>query len=389
MLEYNTTQKSILAGSHGLAPEACKKSDLDFETICSHGFQAFDEKTGAIGTPIIQTATFRHPSLGESTGFDYSRGPQPTRLELEKTVALLEHAEYALAFSSGMAAIACFLKKFRTGDEIVVSDDLYGGTWRIFKLYEENYGLKVIYVDTSDFENNKSFVTENTKLVYLETPSNPMMKISDIKKWADLIHSFGGILAVDNTFLTPYYQKPIDDGADFVIHSASKYLEGHNDTVAGLLVYNKKENDEYFRMAQMAEGACLGPFDSWLVLRGIKTLSVRMDKTTENAKKIVEFLSSNKNIEKVFYAGLGGMISFYVKDAKKVPDILKNLKVIIFAESLGGVQSLMTYPETQTHNAIPVEIRNKVGVNDKLLRLSVGIESSEDLIKDLKQSLEA
>lgn len=389
MLEYNTTQKSILAGSHGLAPEACKKSDLDFETICSHGFQAFDEKTGAIGTPIIQTATFRHPSLGESTGFDYSRGPQPTRLELEKTVALLEHAEYALAFSSGMAAIACFLKKFRTGDEIVVSDDLYGGTWRIFKLYEENYGLKVIYVDTSDFENNKSFVTENTKLVYLETPSNPMMKISDIKKWADLIHSFGGILAVDNTFLTPYYQKPIDDGADFVIHSASKYLEGHNDTVAGLLVYNKKENDEYFRMAQMAEGACLGPFDSWLVLRGIKTLSVRMDKTTENAKKIVEFLSSNKNIEKVFYAGLGGMISFYVKDAKKVPDILKNLKVIIFAESLGGVQSLMTYPETQTHNAIPVEIRNKVGVNDRLLRLSVGIESSEDLIKDLKQSLEA
>lgn len=389
MLEYNTTQKSILAGSHGLAPEAYKKSDLDFETICSHGFQAFDEKTGAIGTPIIQTATFRHPSLGESTGFDYSRGPQPTRLELEKTVALLEHAEYALAFSSGMAAIACFLKKFRTGDEIVVSDDLYGGTWRIFKLYEENYGLKVIYVDTSDFENNKSFVTENTKLVYLETPSNPIMKISDIKKWADLIHSFGGILAVDNTFLTPYYQKPIDDGADFVIHSASKYLEGHNDTVAGLLVYNKKENDEYFRMAQMAEGACLGPFDSWLVLRGIKTLSVRMDKTTENAKKIVEFLSSNKNIEKVFYAGLGGMISFYVKDAKKVPDILKNLKVIIFAESLGGVQSLMTYPETQTHNAIPVEIRNKVGVNDKLLRLSVGIESSEDLIKDLKQSLEA
>lgn len=389
MAEINNSKTSILAGSHGLAPEACKKSDFGFETVCSHGFQAFDPQTGAIGTPIIQTATFRHPTLGESTGFDYSRGPQPTRLELEKTVALLERAEYALAFSSGMAAIACFLKKFRSGDEIVVSDDLYGGTWRIFKLYEENYGLKVVYVDTSDFENSKSSVNENTKLVYLETPSNPMMKISDIKKWADLIHSFGGILAVDNTFLTPYYQKPIESGADFVIHSASKYLEGHNDTVAGLLVYNGKENDEFFRMAQMAEGACLGSFDSWLVLRGIKTLPVRMDRTTENARKIVEALSSNPNVDKVFYPGVGGMISFYVKSAEKVPLILKNLKVIMFAESLGGVQSLMTYPETQTHNAIPVEIRNKVGVNDKLLRLSVGIESAEDLIKDLKQALEA
>lgn len=385
-MNYSESTNKSIPGSHGVSPEACKRTELGFSTFCSHGFTRFDKNTGAVSTPIIQSATFAHPSFGESTGFDYARGTQPTRLELEKTMATLEHAEYALAFSSGMAAISCWLKKFAAGAHIVVSEDLYGGTWRMFKMYEA-YGLSFTYVDTADKEALKKAITPKTNAIFLETPSNPMMRISDIRFAADLIHSIGGVLVVDNTFLTPYFQNPIDEGADFVIHSATKYLGGHNDTVAGILCYNGQENDEFFRPAQMAEGACLSPFDSWLILRGIKTLPLRMKQSDSNAKKIVEFLKTNPNVEKVFYAGRGAMISFYVKDQEKVISILDKLKVIMFAESLGGVQTLMTYPQTQTHTAIPEEMRNAVGVNERLLRLSVGIEDAEDLIKDLEQAL--
>lgn len=385
-MNYSSSTNKSIPGSHGAEIEACKRSELGFSTLCSHGFTRFDKTYGAVSTPIVQSSTFAHPSFGESTGFDYARGPQPTRLELEKTMATLEHAEYALAFSSGMAAISCWLKKFAAGAHIVVSEDLYGGTWRMFKMYE-SYGLTFSYVDTSDKDALKNAVTKNTNAIFLETPSNPMMRISDIRFAADLIHSVGGVLAVDNTFLTPYFQNPLDKGADFVIHSASKYLGGHNDTVAGILCYNKKENDDFFRPAQMAEGACLSPFDSWLILRGIKTLPLRMKQSDSNAKKIVEFLENHSEVEKVFYAGRGAMISFYVKNAEKVISILDKVKVIMFAESLGGVQTLLTYPQTQTHTAIPEDMRNRVGVNEKLLRMSVGIEDVEDLIEDLEQAL--
>ncbi len=400
--DFSSTTNSSIPGSHGISPSPCSVSPFAFETLCSHGHASVDKYTGAIGTPIVQAATFAHPSLGQSTGFDYARGPHPTRLELEMTVAQLEKGEFSLAFSSGMAAISCWLKRFSSGAKIVVSEDLYGGTWRVFSMYE-SYGIKAIYVDTSKLDEVKKALEGGADALFIETPSNPMMRISDIEACASLIHGVGGVLVVDNTFLTPYLQNPLELGADFVIHSATKYLGGHNDAVAGMLVYNGKENDEFFRAAQMAEGACLSPFDSFLILRGIKTLALRMKKAEENAKKIADFLCSSEAVEKVFYPGFsdspgfsvnakqargsGAMISFRVKNAHKIPDILSSLNLILFAESLGGVQSLITYPETQTHVAIPVEMRERVGVDKNLLRMSVGIEDCDDLIKDLSSAL--
>ena len=394
----------IEIGSHGTAPAPCTRSVFSPETFCVRGFTPFFSDTGAISTPIVLSSTFHHPSLGESTGFDYSRGLNPTRLELERTVATMEHAKYALAFSSGMAAISCLVKHFDVGDEIIVSNDLYGGTWRIFAMYEK-YGLHFHYVDTSDISLIQAALTEKTRALFVETPSNPMMKITDLAACAALIHAHrkDGLLIVGNTFLSPYLQNPIDFGADIIVHSGTKYLSGHHDVIAGLLVYNRKEEDDFFRLTQMSEGASLSPFDSWLVLRGIKTLPVRIDRANENAKKLADFLRAEPFVEHVYFAGFadapghevfkkqsrgtGSMISFTVRDARAIPVILKSL--ILFAESLGGVQSLMTYPATQTHAAIPQALREAVGVTDRLLRLSVGIESADELIADLRQALEA
>lgn len=394
---------AITLGSHGPAPEPAKKMTVSPETFCVSGYTPFDERTGAVSQPIVLSSTFHHPSLGISTGFDYSRGLNPTRLELERTVATLEHAEYALAFSSGMAAISCLAKIFAPGDHVIVSSDLYGGTWRIFNVYEQ-YGVHFTYIDTSDFALVKQTLTERTRAIFIETPSNPMMTVTDIQACADLIHAHraDGVCIVDNTFLTPYFQNPIDFGADYVIHSGTKYLGGHHDLLAGFLVYSGKKNDEFFRVAQMTEGASLAPFDAWLCLRGIKTLPLRMRASDQNAQKVAAYLRTVPQVEKVFYPGFsdapghdlckkqargfGGMISFYVKDEAFVPVILEHLRLIMFAESLGGVESLMTYPVTQTHNAIPVAMRESVGVNSRLLRLSVGVESADDLIADLKQA---
>lgn len=397
--DYSSSTNKAIPGSHGVSPEPCPRAALGFSTLCAHGFTRFDGSTGAVAVPIVQSATFAHPSFGESTGFDYARGLHPTRLELERTVAAMERCDYALAFSSGMAAVSCFLKRFSPGDEIVVCEDLYGGTWRMFKMYED-YGIKFTYVDTSKFDLLEKSVTEGTKVLFVETPSNPMMRVTDIRRCADLIHSVGGVLAVDNTFLTPFLQNPMDFGADFVIHSATKYLGGHNDAVAGILCYNGAENDEFFRAAQMAEGACLSAFDSFLILRGIKTLPLRMGRSEENARRLAEFLRQSPKVEKVYYAGFpdspnfdvsrrqsrgfGAMISFRVGSGDAAVRILDSLRVIMFAESLGGVQTLMTYPVTQTHAAIPEEIRASLGVDERLLRLSVGIEDAEDLLADLE-----
>ncbi|MDR0786175.1 MAG: PLP-dependent aspartate aminotransferase family protein [Treponema sp.] len=369
------------------------------DTILVHGATPFDAATGAVSVPIYQSATFRHPALGASTGFDYSRVDNPTRSELEKTVALLEGGKYGLAFASGMGAISALIKLFRPGDHIVVSEDLYGGTFRLFNEFYAHYGFLFSWVDTSDFSRVTAALRPETKAIFIETPSNPMMKVSDIRLCADLIHQRGGYLLVDNTFLSPYFQNPLAFGADFVVHSGTKYLAGHNDTVAGIIVHSCDAYDEPLRSIQRSEGATLSPFDAWLVIRGIKTLGVRMERQSANARRIAYYLKENPRVEKVFYTGFedhpqyalslaqarghSGMVSFYLKDKADVPVILRNVKVFLFAESLGGVESLVTYPWEQTHNAIPESMRAAAGVTDRLVRLSIGIEDVDDLISDL------
>jgi cystathionine gamma-synthase len=370
------------------------------DTILVHGAQSFDPITGAVSVPIYQSATFRHPALGASTGFDYSRADNPTRAELEKTVALLERGKYGLAFASGMGAISALIKLFRPGDHIIVSEDLYGGTFRLFNEFYARYGFLFSWVDTSDFSRVTAALRPETKAVFIETPSNPMMKVTDIRLCAELIHGRGGYLLVDNTFLSPYFQNPLELGADFVIHSGTKYLAGHNDTIAGLIVHSCDEQAEPLRNVQMSEGATLSPFDAWLVMRGLKTLGVRMARQSVGARSVAHYLKGEPRVEKVFYTGFedhpqyalsqaqarghSGMVSFYLKDKADVRLILKSVKTILFAESLGGVESLITYPWEQTHNAIPEEMRAAAGVNDRLMRLSIGLEDVGDLIADLE-----
>lgn len=375
------------------------------QTLAVHGSTPFDPVTGAVSTPIYQSSTFRHPALFESTGFDYSRGLNPTRLELENTIALLEGASWGLAFSSGMGAVSALIKLFHPGDHLIVSADLYGGTWRLFNDYYARYGISFSWVDTSNPDAVRSALRKNTRCIFVETPSNPMMKVTDIAIMAEIIHGHagGGLLAVDNTFLTPYYQQPLALGADCVLHSGTKYLGGHNDTLCGFLVHSRNDLVEPLRTIQMSEGASLSPFDAWLVLRGIKTLAIRMDRHSANARIIADWLRAHPLVESVFYAGFpdhpqyelscrqcsgfGGMISFYLKDAATAPRLLKQVSLILFAESLGGVESLITYPIEQTHKAIPEDLRSASGVNDRLMRLSVGIEHVQDLIADLEQAL--
>jgi cystathionine gamma-synthase len=382
---------------------------MNSDTLCIHGAQSFDPVTGAISVPIYQTAAYRHPALGESTGFDYSRSENPTRRVLENTIALLEHGKYGLAFATGMGAISALIKLFppklkkSEKTHIIVSEDLYGGTYRLFNTFYANYGFEFSWVDTSDFGKIEAAFRPHTKAVFIETPSNPMMKVTDVRRCADFIHSRNGFLIVDNTFLTPYFQNPLDLGADFVIHSGTKYLSGHNDTLSGFLIHSNEAFAEQLLDIQRSEGASLAPFDAWLALRGIKTLAVRMEKHQSNGKIIADWLNSHSKIEKVFYTGFAdhpqyalsqkqarghnGMISFYLKDPSSIPAILKKVRLIMFAESLGGVESLITYPLVQTHSAIPESMRLSAGVNDKLIRLSIGIENPADIIADLENAL--
>jgi cystathionine gamma-synthase len=383
-----------------MLPDGCC---IDTDVV--HGFRGHDEHTGAVSFPIYQSATFRHPALYESTGYDYCRSQNPTREELENTIAKLEGGKAGFAFASGMAAIASILSIFSPGDHILVSDDLYGGTYRLFEDVYKKYNIEVTYADTTDLNAVSENMRNNTKAVFIETPSNPMMKVTDIEKTAALAKSKGALTIVDNTFLSPYYQRPLLLGADLVVHSGTKYLGGHNDTLAGLIAIKDEKLAEELKFLQNSVGGVLAPLDSWLILRGIKTLAVRMDKQQQNAIKIAQWLKTREEVEKVYYVGLpehegyevskrqttgfGSMISFTVKSTERVKDILRNVKVVTFAESLGGVESLITYPHVQTHAAIPQDIRQRLGVTDKLLRLSVGIENAEDIIKDLEQALEA
>lgn len=377
--------------------------EKSFETIAVSGASGGDEKTGAISYPIYQAATFKHNGLNNSTGYDYARAQNPTREEAEKTLAVLEGGREALGFSSGIAAITACIHLFKSGDHIILSDDLYGGTYRLFGDVYKDFGISATFVDTTNTDNILKALKENTRAVFIETPSNPMMKVTDIKAVAEITRENGLLLLVDNTFLTPYYQRPLELGADLVIHSGTKFIGGHHDLLAGFIVAKDEEIIQKLRRIHMSTGATLSPFDSWLVLRGIKTLHIRLDRSQENTLKIAKYLQDNPNIEKVYYVGLedfdgyklnkkqstgfGATLSFRVKNKELIPKILNNVKVIRFAESLGGVETLITYPITQTHSEIPEDIKKRLGVDEYLLRLSVGIENLEDLINDLNNAI--
>ncbi|MGK9253313.1 aminotransferase class I/II-fold pyridoxal phosphate-dependent enzyme [Paenibacillus humicus] len=361
--------------------------------------------TGSISYPIYQATAYRHPRLGQSTGFDYARTKSPTRSVLEEAAAELESGDAAFACSSGMAALQTIFAMFSQGDHLIVSLDLYGGTYRLLERIMSRFGVATSYIDTNDIEGMEKLRRPETKAVLIETPTNPLMMVTDIKAVCGWAKDKGLLTIVDNTLLTPFFQRPLEFGADIVIHSATKYLGGHNDVLAGLIVTKGEELSKEMGILHNSIGAVLGPQDSWLLMRGMKTLALRMERHQYNATRLAEYLQGHPAVAEVFYPGLKdhpgheiqnrqssgntGIFSFKVKDARYVEPILRHIRLIAFAESLGGVESLMTYPAVQTHADIPEEIRRAVGVDDRLLRFSVGIEHADDLIDDLGQALEA
>ena len=356
------------------------------DTILAQAGNHHDPQTGALVSPLHFSTTYQHPEFGKSTGYDYTRTKNPTRANLEESLAAIESGKFALATSSGMAAVVLALEIFPVGTKVVASRDLYGGSFRWFDEQEAQGRFSFTY--TNNEAEMINAITDDTDLVYIETPTNPLMIEVDIKKIAQLAHAHGAKVIVDNTFYTPIYQRPLELGADLVIHSATKYLAGHNDVLAGAVIVSDQTLYEKLLHNLNTTGATLSPFDSYLVLRGLKTLSIRMERATANAQKIAAALTKNPHIKDVIYTGKGGMISIKVADQSKIPDILNSLKVITFAESLGGVESLITYPATQTHHDIPAEIRASYGLTDDLLRLSIGIEDITDLLFDLEQALD-
>jgi cystathionine gamma-synthase len=361
--------------------------------------------TGAVSFPIYQSTAFRHPRLGQSTGFDYARTKSPTRTVLEQAIADLESGDAGFASSSGMASLQTIFAVFSQGDHLLVSLDLYGGTYRLLEKVMSRFGVTASYVDTNDLDGLESKRQANTKAVLIETPTNPLMMITDIAKVCTWAKQHSLITIVDNTLLTPFFQRPLELGADIIIHSATKYLGGHNDVLAGLIVTKGKELSEQIAFLHNTMGAVLGPQDSWLMMRGMKTLALRMERHQFNATRMATFLASHPMVEQVYYPGLEshpnyetqqrqssgntGILSFKMKDARTIEPILRSIRLVAFAESLGGVESLMTYPAVQTHADIPEEIRRQVGVDDRLLRFSVGIEHIDDIIADITNAFEA
>jgi len=378
---------------------------MKFNTKTIHGGQSLDTSYNAVMPPIYQTSTYAQSSPGNHKGYEYSRTHNPTRNALEKSFASIENANYGLAFASGLAAIDAIIKLLKPGDEVISTNDLYGGTYRLFTKIFSIYGIKFHFVGMHDLISIEKLINQNTRLIWTETPTNPMLNIIDIAGLSTIAKKHNILLAVDNTFATPYLQRPIDLGADIVMHSATKYLGGHSDVVLGAIMLNDKELADKLYFIQNASGAICGPQDSFLVLRGIKTLHVRMQRHCENTKKIANFLNSNAKVEHVYWPGFdfhenhdiankqmddyGGMLSFIVKgnNTKDAVRILERLKIFTLAESLGGVESLCGHPASMTHASIPKEEREKSGLSDSLIRLSVGIEDSEDLIQDLSQAI--
>ncbi len=376
---------------------------LNKNSLLIHGGIERDEVTGAVNIPIYQTSTYKHDGLGEHRGWEYSRTGNPTRAALEKLIADLEHGEYGLAFASGLAAINTVLSLFKSGDKLIVSDNIYGGTFRILDNVFKNFNITYEIVDTSNVAKIEEAIDDTVKAIYVESPANPLLTITDIASVASVAHKHNKLLIVDNTFLTPYLQRPLTLGADIVIHSGTKYLGGHSDTVSGMVVVNDKELADRLYYLQNAIGGVLAPLDSFLIIRGIKTLGVRMDRHVANADKIARWLDSSEYVSKVYYPGLesdpgyevqkkqadgaGAMISFVLNDEYDYKKFFKELKLITLAESLGGVESLVCHPASMTHAAIPKEIRDEVGIVDELIRFSVGIEDVDDLISDLEQAI--
>lgn len=379
---------------------------MKFNTKVIHGGQHHDPSTGAVMPPIYHTSTFAQTSPGVHSGYEYSRADNPTRTALEHALESIENGARGLAFSSGLAAIDCVMKLLKPNDEVIAMDDLYGGTYRLFTRFYQDLGIKFHFINMNDLELFQSKINENTKLVWIETPTNPLMKLADIKAIAQITKKHQILFAVDNTFATPYLQKPLDLGADIVMHSATKYLGGHSDVIAGALVIKDEQLGQQLHFTQFATGATLGPQESFLVLRGIKTLHLRVERHCYNGQKVAEYLEQHPLIDKVLYPGLpshpqhdlakkqmtkgsGGMVSFTFKSGAKADAIrfLEKLKVFTLAESLGGVESLANHPAMMTHASIPAEKRAEIGVTDDMVRLSVGVEDIDDLIADIEQAL--
>lgn len=373
------------------------------ETGLIHGGIYGDQYTGAVNVPIYQTSTYEQQGLGQNKGWEYSRTGNPTRAALEALIAELEGGSHGFAFASGMAALTAVLSLFKSGDKIIISSNVYGGTFRVLDKIFKNFNISYSIEDTTDLEGLDKKITDDVKAILVETPANPLLTITDLEGIAKIAKKHGILSIVDNTFMTPYLQRPIEQGIDIVVHSATKYLGGHSDVVAGLAVVHNKELAERLAFIQNATGGVLGPFDSFLLIRGIKTLGVRLDRHTENALKIAKWLTGQSAVKKVYYPGLessqgyeinkkqakngGAMISFELKENYDHKTYFSSLGLISLAESLGGVESLACHPASMTHASIPREIREKVGITDGLIRLSVGIEGAEDLIADLQQAI--
>jgi cystathionine gamma-lyase/cystathionine beta-lyase/cystathionine gamma-lyase/homocysteine desulfhydrase len=380
------------------------RENARFSTLCIHAGQEPDPSTGAIITPIYQTSTYVQEALGVHKGYEYARTQNPTRSALEANIAAIEGGKAGFAFASGMAAEGAVMTLLESGDHVVVTDNTYGGTYRLFERVLRKYQLDFTYVDTSDVALIERAITPQTKLLFLETPTNPVLRLTDLKAACDVAHQRGVVVAVDNTFASPYVQRPIQFGADLVIHSTTKFLNGHSDSVGGVVVATRDDHIEWLRFVQNAEGAILGPMDAWLVLRGTKTLPIRMERHNSNAMVLAQFLVSHPKVGRVHYPGLpdhpqhalakkqmcgfGGLISFELGSLERARTLLNSVRLMALAESLGGVETLISHPATMTHASVPPERRQQIGITDDLVRVSVGIEDIADLTEDLSQALD-
>jgi cystathionine beta-lyase/cystathionine gamma-synthase len=374
-----------------------------FATVCIHAGQVPDPSTGAIITPIYQTSTYVQDGLGQHKGFEYGRTHNPTRMALEANVAAIEHGTAGFAFASGMAAIDTVLTRLQSGDHVVVSDNTYGGTYRLFERVRRKFGLDFTYVDTSDLDAIAPAFTAQTKYLFVESPTNPMLAITDLAAVSEIAHRHGVRVVVDNTFASPYVQRPLDFGADLVLHSTTKFLNGHSDSVGGVIIARHDDDVEWLRFVQNAAGAIMGPMDAWLVLRGTKTLPIRMERTNDNTMRIANYLAAHPRVTSTIYPGLashphhalagrqmkgfGGLISFDVGSLERSREVLGRFRLMALAESLGGVETLISHPAMMTHASVPPDRRAALGITDGLLRISVGIEDVQDLIDDLAQAL--
>jgi cystathionine beta-lyase/cystathionine gamma-synthase len=376
---------------------------MGFSTTAIHAGNEPDATTGAVSVPIYQTSTYAQDALGKHKGYEYARTQNPTRSALEKNIAALENAKYGYAFASGMSAIDATLKLVKAGDHVILGDNTYGGTFRLFSRILSNYGVEFDLADSSDIIALEKAFKPNTKMVFVETPTNPVMTVTDLKTVAELGHANGAIVVCDNTFMSPYFQKPLDLGCDIVVHSTTKYLNGHSDSVGGFVALNDEKDAEWIGFVQNGIGAILSPFDSFLVLRGTKTLAVRMEAHDKNGRVVANFLAEHPKVQKVYYPGLvshpqhelakrqqtgfGGMVAFETGSLENAKKVLENVKLCTLGESLGGVESLISHPATMTHASVPVDTRTRLGITDGLVRVSVGIEDVEDIIEDLDQAL--